>query len=368
MRGQRSLGLVINQIKGLVPERIRNIRPYQVHSARGLIKLDAMENPYPMPAVLKEEWLGYLSAVEINRYPDPSATELKSQIAKVFSVPDELSMVLGNGSDELIQMIVTLVGGPGKTIMAPVPTFSMYELISQVSDSKFVGVALNSQFEIEADHFVEEIRTYNPDCIFLSHPNNPTGNAFSAPAVEKIIAAANGLVIMDEAYFAFSRDSYLPKISGNSNVLIMRTLSKSGLAGLRMGILIGADKWLNELEKVRLPYNINSLTQASAEFCLHHYRVFEQQAEQILRDRSELINQLTARKGISIFPTEANFILFRSEIDAPSIYQGLKDRGVLIRLLHQENTVLHNCLRVTVGTREENQAFLQALDACLLVI
>ena len=355
----------MNNINQWVPERIQALKAYHVLTTDGMVKLDAMENPYPLPPELREAWRTCIGSVDINRYPDAGCTALKRRIRQTFSVPDRTEILLGNGSDELIQILATLVGGPSRCLMAPTPSFSMYALISAVSGSRFVEVPLDANFHIDKKQFIDEIDTHKPACIFLAYPNNPTGNSFPRDFIDQVIEAAPGLVVVDEAYHSFSKKSYLANIPFHPNLLVMRTLSKSGLAGLRLGMLFGFPGWITQLEKVRLPYNINNLTQAGACFCLDNYRAFEEQIAEILTDRRELAAELSKRDHVQPFATDTNFILFRTDIPADDLHQSLRKQGVAIKNLHGSNPLLHNCLRVTVGTADENQRFLKALDRCL---
>jgi histidinol-phosphate aminotransferase len=299
--------------------------------------------------------------VEINRYPDPGADPLRKRIRTVFGVPVESEIILGNGSDELIQMLAILVGGPGRTFLAPSPSFSMYEMISLFTGTGFSAVPLGPDFSLDREATLSAIRETRPACIFLAYPNNPTGNSFDESLIEEIIGESDGLVIVDEAYFSFSGRTFLDRLPRTPNLLVMRTLSKSGLAGLRLGILAGHPDWIAELDKVRLPYNINCLTQAGASFCLDHYEVLEAQGMKIREDRAKLLGQLDVMAGVDAYPSDANFILVRFAMDTEAVFAGLKQRGILVKNLHQPGGPLENCLRLTVGTPDDNAAMVEAL-------
>ena len=355
----------MNLIERLVRPEVRALTAYHVPSAEGLIKLDAMENPYSLPENLRDAWLQKLRNVELNRYPDADAGKLKSKIRAVFDVPDELGLVLGNGSDELIQIVASLVGGPGRGFMAPSPTFSMYEIISIASSTIFNSVPLDKNFEPDETGFLQEIERVNPACIFIAYPNNPTANSFSTQFIESVIKAAPGLVLIDEAYYTFSGKTFLQRLEKYPNMLLMRTLSKSGLAGLRLGMIMGHPEWVQMIEKIRLPYNINCLTQVSAEFCLDHYSVFSEQAAQIVKDRAWLAEQLSQLDATIVYPSDTNFILVRIEQGATSVFEALKNQGILVKNLDPVGGALINCLRLTVGTPNENSRLVEALRACL---
>jgi histidinol-phosphate aminotransferase len=355
-----------DRIRRLVRPEIRALQAYHVPDPGNLIKLDAMENPYRWPEQLQAEWFAELRVVALNRYPDPQAGELKQQLRELMDVPGSAAVILGNGSDELIQMIIQSVAAPGRVIMAPEPTFVMYRQIAAVSGLKFAGVPLRADFTLDVDALLAAIDAQQPAAVFLAYPNNPTGNLFDRDAVEAIIAKAPGLVVVDEAYAPFTDHSFMPALATPGNLLVLRTLSKLGLAGLRLGLLAGPGAWLEEIEKTRLPYNISTVNQLTGTVALRHYDVFAGQAERLRSDREALFARLQEMPGLAVFPSEANFILWRTPPGrADEIFAGLKDRGVLIKNLNGSAAALADCLRVTVGTAEENAAFLAALAECL---
>ncbi len=350
----------------LVKPAIRELQAYQIHEAQGLIKLDAMENPYQWPAQLKERWLQHLQNLSLNRYPDGQARKLKKLVRECFNIPEELSIMFGNGSDELIQIVAMSISGAGKIIMSPEPGFAMYRLISRMLDSQYVSLPLTTDiFDLDISPILKSISEYQPALVFIAYPNNPTGNLFDRESIIKIIEATNGFIVIDEAYQAFSNASFLDLIQQYENLLVLRTLSKSGLAGLRLGYLAGHGEVINELEKVRLPYNINVLSQATAQFILENHEILQEQADNICQDRQKLFEELTSIPGIKVWPSSANFLLFRCVKNANEIYQGLKELGILIKNLHGQHPQLENCLRVTVGTPDENNQFIGALQKLL---
>jgi len=350
----------------LIRPEIRALSAYHVPDPGECVKLDAMENPYHWPDELIGQWLEQLRDVEINRYPDPSARELTAALHEAMQVPAGMQLLLGNGSDELIQMILLSVARPDRVVLAPEPTFVMYRMIAEVVGMRYVGVPLNADFSLDADALFDAVEEHRPAVVFLAYPNNPTGNLFDADAVVELVERAPGLVVVDEAYAPFTDASFMPRLGGFDNLLVLRTVSKMGLAGLRLGLLAGAPRWLGEIDKTRLPYNINVLTQASASFALQHIGVLQQQAQQIRSDRAELAQRLAAIDGLAVYPSEANFILFRTPpAQAGRIFDCLREQGVLIKNLSGAGAALADCLRVTVGTPDENEAFLRALQTCL---
>ena len=361
-----SPGSAIPAIEGWVRPEIRNLKPYHVPDSNDLIKLDAMENPYAWPEPLVEEWLEVLRSVSFNRYPDPGSRKLKRRLCESFAVPDAVDVLLGNGSDELIQMIMLAVTGPERVVLAPEPTFSMYRMIAITAGMKYTGIPLRDDFSLDNDAMLDAIAAYQPAVVFLSYPNNPSGNLFDEDAIGMLIEAAPGLVVVDEAYHAFAGATFMKRLKQYPNLLVLRTLSKMGLAGLRLGLLAGDARWLNEINKVRLPYNINILVQVSAEFALGHQRVFDEQTRQICQDREAMFAQLQKLCGITAYPSRANFILFRVPSGrATEIFESLKSQDVLIKNMHPVGGMLSDCLRVTIGKPDENHAFMDALKVAL---
>jgi histidinol-phosphate aminotransferase len=284
-----------------------------------------------------------------------------------MDIPREMGLLLGNGSDELIQMLALAVARPGRRILSLDPGFVMYRMIALFAGMEYVGVPLRGEdFSLDLPAVLEAMDREQPAVTFLAYPNNPTGNLFHSDAVERLIEAAPGLVVIDEAYAPFTDRSFLPRLAAWPNLLLMRTLSKMGLAGLRLGYLVGLREWLTEIDKTRLPYNINVLTQASAVFALRHKDVLDRQTSRIRAERSRLSAALSALDGVRPFPSEANFLLLRMpDGRAGEIFQSLKARGVLAKNLDGAHLLLADCLRVTVGRPEENDAFLAALGAVL---
>ena len=341
---------------------IRALSAYHVPPAAGLVKLDAMENPWPWPGSLREDWLQVMQTAALNRYPDPAAGALQAALREAMAVPDAAQIMLGNGSDELIQMIIQTVAGPGRVIMAPEPTFVMYRQIATVCGLEFAGVPLADDFSIDRARMLDAMKDLQPAVTFLAYPNNPTGNLFDAGVIRALLEAADGLVVVDEAYAPFADATFISALGEYDNLLVMRTVSKMGLAGLRLGMLAGDPAWLAEIDKTRLPYNIGSLNQLTGVFALQHKPVFDEQAAQIRAARSELAAGLRSIDGITVYPSDANFILFRvAPGRADSLFAGLREAGILIKNLHGSAPALADCLRVTVGQPEENRAFLEAL-------
>lgn len=348
-------------VQRLIRPEIRALHAYHVPDSRGYIKLDAMENPYSLPPALRAEIAQLVASAPVNLYPDPSAAALKRKIAELLALPAGMEVLLGNGSDELIQLLAMALNRPGAALLAVEPSFVMYRMIAAFTGMRYVGVPLREDFSLDLPATLEAIRREQPALVFLAYPNNPTGNLFSAAEVREIIAASPGLVVVDEAYYAFASDSFVSELARHPNLLVMRTFSKLGMAGLRLGFLAGSSDLLQQLDKLRLPYNVGVLPQLVAGKLLEHHEVLLAQAAQIRLDRASLFERLTNIGGVQVYPSEANFLLFRVA-NATAVFESLKQRGILIKNLNGGHPMLADCLRVTVGTPDENDQFIAALQ------
>jgi histidinol-phosphate aminotransferase len=348
-----------------VRDEIRSLAAYHVAPAGGLVKLDAMENPYRLPRSLAEELGRHLAGVAINRYPDPEAPRLKAILRESMAIPEGLEVMLGNGSDEILQIIATAVARPGATMLALEPSFVMYRMSAIAAGMRYVGVSLREDFSLDLPETLAAIERHRPALTWIAYPNNPTGNLFPRESILAIIAASPGLVVLDEAYCAFSGGAtFLGDASAHRNLVVVRTVSKLGLAGLRLGLAAGPRDWLGEFDKIRLPYNVNVLTAAAAEFVLARREILEDQTRRIVEDRARLETGLDALSGVQRFASAANFVLVRVP-DAPRAFEGLRARGILVRILHGSHPLLSNCLRFTVGTADENASLLTALGTAI---
>lgn len=348
----------------LIREEILGMQAYHVSDSAGMVKLDAMENPYRLPAEMRAELGALLADVEINRYPDPTGRELCELLRSKMHVPAGMDLLLGNGSDDLIQMICFALAKPGSVVMYPDPTFVMYKLNAILSGMKPMGVQSNPDFSLDCNAFVAAVREHDPAVVFIAYPNNPTGALFDERNIEEIIRATNGLVVLDEAYHVFAQKSFMPRLPEFPNLVVMRTVSKLGLAGLRLGYLAGAPEWIREFNKVRQAYNVNVLTQAAAGYALRRLDVLEAQAARIRDERKSLRDGLAALPGVTVYPSAANFFLARVS-DGPHSFATLKSQGVLVRNFHGAHPLLSNCLRITVGTPDENRVLLSAMREAL---
>ena len=351
--------------EGLVRDDVRALTAYHVAPAEGLVKLDAMENPYGLPADLREALAKRLARVDVNRYPDPTGARVKASLREAMAIPDRLEILLGNGSDEVLQIVTLALAKPGAAVLSLEPSFVMYRLAALAAGMRYVGVPLRGDFTLDEPAVMKAIETEAPALTWIAYPNNPTGNLFPREAVLRIVAASPGLVAVDEAYYAFSGGaSLLGEVGRHPNLILVRTVSKLGLAGLRLGLAVGTREWIREFEKLRMPYNVSSLDAAAAELLLGHREAFTRQTGAILAERGRLERDLDAIPGVERFASAANFILVRLP-DGPGAFEGLRQRGILVRTFHGSHPLLANCLRLTVGTPDENTRMLEALAAAL---
>ena len=350
---------------------VQSMHAYAVQDARGLVKLDAMENPHCLPPALQAELGQRLAQVAINRYPGARIDELRAALHAHAQPPAGWALMLGNGSDELISLLALACDVPGASILAPLPGFVMYAMSAQLQGLAFHGVPLRADFELDEAAMLQAIERHRPGIVYLAYPNNPTGTLWDAGAIARIIAAQGaqgGLVVMDEAYQPFAARSWMENVraapDAHRHVLILRTLSKFGLAGVRIGYLMGEAALMAELDKVRPPYNVSVLNAECALFALEHAEVFAAQAEDIRAQRALLLQALACLPGVHPFASQANMILVRVP-DAARIFAGMKDAGVLVKNVSKMHPLLAECLRLTVGTAGENRQMLTALQATL---
>jgi histidinol-phosphate aminotransferase len=358
-----------NLIANTIRADVRAINHYHVPDAGGFIKLDAMENPYLLPDELRAELGRRLADVALNRYPAPSYAALKAKICANLGVPAGYDVILGNGSDELIAIIAMACAQQERraVVMAPVPAFVMFERSARFAGMDFVGVPLKSDFTLDKEAMLSAIATHRPSVVFLAYPNNPTGNLYDAADMVEIIDAVgeHGVVVVDEAYEPFAQHSFMARLPEFENLIVMRTLSKLGLAGIRLGYLSAAPALLLQLDKVRPPYNINVMTDAAAQFALEHIDILNRQAAALRAERTNLAAALATLDGVEVFPAAGNFILIRVP-NADDAHAKLVARKVLIKNMSKMHTLLANCLRITVSTPEENSVFFDAMKASLV--
>ena len=363
------------RIQHTIRQDVSSMHAYAIQDSRGLIKLDAMENPFRLSEALQRELGARLGRVAINRYPAQSTADVVAALAKFVALPEGCKLMLGNGSDELIDLLSVACDVPpseasdGKaaTLLAPLPGFVMYRMSAQLRGLNFVGVPLTADFELDEAAMLAAIEQHRPALTYIAYPNNPTANLFDEAIVERIVAAVGrqqGLVVFDEAYQPFASRSWLPRLAEHEHVLVMRTLSKFGLAGVRLGYLCGHAALIDEVDKVRPPYNVSVLNAEATLFALDHADEYARQAALLCAERERLQAAFARMTGVRAYPSEANMILLRVA-DAARTFAGMKSRGVLVKHIAGLHPLLSNCLRLTVGSPEENDAMIRALEASL---
>jgi histidinol-phosphate aminotransferase len=342
----------------LVKEKVQSLKAYHVENIDCEIKLHANENSFPLPPEILKQFEEVFKSTELNRYPDPDCGSLKQTLAKRLDVESE-NLAIGNGSDELIQILLQVFCDPGETVGFPDPTFAMYSIIAQGMGLKSQTHPLDDQWDFKAEPFLDTMKASQARIVFLSYPNNPTGNCFSAPEVQKVIENFSGIVVLDEAYHDFAGKSFLSELPKHNNLIILRSLSKIGLAALRVGYAVADPVIINQIDKVRLPYNSNALSQKLTERLLNHFAPVQKQLDALIKERNGMIRELSKFKSLTVFPSDANFVLFREQ-DANALFKQLMESGILVRNL-SGHPRLKNCLRVTIGTPDENKAFLEKM-------
>jgi histidinol-phosphate aminotransferase len=356
------------RIARTIRDDIQGAAGYAIQPSAGLIKLDAMENPFALPAPLQRELGERLARVALNRYPLGKG-DLAQRLASHFGVPAGCKVIVGNGSDELIDILSLACAKPGASILSPVPAFVMYAMSAQFRGMRFVAVPTTAGFELDEAAMLAAIERDKPALTYVAHPNNPTANLYDEKVVEKVSAAVRahgGLLVMDEAYQPFSSRTWMGKLAraDQDHVLVLRTLSKFGLAGVRLGYLVGRAEVIDQIDKCSPPYNLSALNLEAAHFAIDHVDEFERQAEVLRTQRERLLRELQGLSGVTVFPSEANMILVRVP-DSQRAFDGMKSRGVLVKHIAGLHPLLRNCLRLTVGTADENTAMIRALKESL---
>jgi len=343
---------------------VQGMHGYAVQPSAGFVKVDTMENPFRLPDALRRQLGERLAEVALNRYPAERGDVLRAELARHARMPADCDIMLGNGSDELISLLTLAADVPGNVVMAPLPGFVMYEMSAKLQGLKFVGVPLTPDFELDGPAMLAAVREHQPALLYLAYPNNPTANLWDDDVIDALIEAAPGLVVIDEAYQPFAARDSLARLQRHEHVLLMRTMSKFGLAGVRIGYLMGRRPLIAEIDKLRPPFNVSVLNCEAALFALEHVDEYARQAATIRAERDKLLRELQALPGVEPFPSEANMILARVP-DARRVFEGMRARGVLIKNVSGLHPLLANCVRITIGTPEENPQTLAALYGAL---
>ncbi len=344
--------------------KIERLKAYKTETSEAKVKLSSNELPYDLPETLKRRIAKAVSEIPFNRYPDPYATRLREILAELWQVAPE-NIVLGNGSDELILNLVLAVGEPYEGIVYPIPTFPMYRVSAETVGRPVYEIPLRRDLDLDERKMAETLENYPSALLFISYPNNPTGNLFSREKIEKLKAKV-GLLVSDEAYYDFSGETFLKEaIDPSQNVVVLRTLSKIGLASLRVGALIADEGFVKELFKVKMPFNITYPSQVAAEIVLTEGLEFIREAvSKVISERERLLKELRKMDFVEVFPSKANFFLFKTPFGADEVHKLLLEEGVLVRNISYLPN-LEGCLRVSVGKPEENDIFLEKLEKVL---
>ncbi|MFE2065428.1 MULTISPECIES: histidinol-phosphate transaminase [unclassified Streptomyces] len=351
-----------------VRDELRGKSPYGAPQLDVPVRLNTNENPYPLPEPLVERITERVreAARDLNRYPDRDAVQLRTELAKYLTKTGHHPVGIenvwaANGSNEVIQQLLQTFGGPGRTAIGFEPSYSMHALISRGTGTGWISGPRNADFTLDVEAASAAIAEHKPDVVFITTPNNPTGNAVPPETVlalyEAAQAAKPSMVVVDEAYIEFSHGaSLLPLLEGRPNLVVSRTMSKAfGAAGLRLGYLAADPAVVDAVQLVRLPYHLSAITQATALAALEHTDTLLKYVEQLKAERDRLVGELRAA-GLEVTESDANFVQFGRFEDPHRVWQQILDRGVLVR----DNGV-PGFLRVSAGTPEENDAFLDAV-------
>jgi histidinol-phosphate aminotransferase len=350
-------------LDNLVRPNVKSLKAYHVDNHDCKIKLHANENPFPLPTEILDLISCSFKNFQFNRYPDPGCQQLRKAISTATDIPAQ-NLVVGNGSDELLQLILQVFCEPGDGVAFPDPSFAMYSILAKSMDLKPVPFSLNDQWDFKADSFLEIAEQTKTKVVFFSFPNNPTGNCFSSEEIEKTLDNFQGIVVLDEAYYDFAQKTFKNRLETNNNLIVLRSLSKIGLAALRVGFAAASPLIVEELNKIRLPYNSNSVSQMVANEVLNQFHLIQKQIDLIIQERTHLFEELSKLNEIEVFPSDSNFLLFKTSQNSGEVFQKLAQKDILLRDL-SSHPKLKNCLRVTIGTPDENSNFLQEIEKIL---
>ena len=360
-------GLLKSVLARSIRADVQAMHAYPVQPSSGMVKLDIMENPFRLSEPLQQALGERLGRVALNRYPAERLNDLRAALAAHAQMPEGCDITLGNGSDEIITMLSMACKVQGAVYLAPLPGFVMYAMSAQLQDVRFVGVPLRADFELDGPAMLAAINEHQPNLIYLAYPNNPTGNLWDDAVIEQIIEAAallGALVVMDEAYQPFAARDSMARLKRHAHVLVMRTMSKFGLAGVRIGYLMGREEIIAEVEKLRPPFNVSVLDAEAALFALEHADEYARQAMALREQRERVFAQLQTIPGVQPFPSQGNMILARLP-DAKAVFDAMKSRGVLVKNVSAMHPLLSDCLRITIGQAHENDMMIAALKASL---
>ena len=342
---------------------LEGVVPYDPKYLPAEVMISANENPRPVPAEIQERIARAIAQVDMNRYPDPLANDLRTMIGEAWGYSKDY-VLLGNGGDELLFNIALAWGGPGRTMLTCPPTFSVYEANATLTETDVVAIARKPDFSLDEQAILDRVREGDIDYVIITSPNNPTGGAANIMFIKQLLEATDALVMVDEAYGEFGGESMIPFIDEYPNLLVLKTFSKAySLAGVRLGYIMAQPQVIQEFIKVRQPYSVDAISQAIGEVVYENRSALQPQIDNIIEERDRLAEELAKLPGIKVFPSDANFLLVRIP-DAGRIWQELFDRSILVRDL-SASSGLEDCLRISVGTEQENDRLLDALGDIL---
>lgn len=348
---------VLNILEKFVRPEVRQLVPYEAKYIPELIKLDANENPFPWPAGMREAL--FAQKIAFNRYPDGMAQALKKAVSAYANTSSE-GILVGNGSDELIQLILLTFGGSGRSVIIHPPTFGMYQISARLTNTTIGEVPLLNGLDLDTEKMLKAAQSPEANVVIICNPNNPTGSLFPKEEILKIVRESGKIVVVDEAYAEFSGETLIPEIINYPNLVIMRTFSKAfGMAALRLGYLLGQPETISLINRVRAPFNVNTFTQQAGILALDYVRDYTAQIQQIKAETQKLYEGLAQTPGVTVYPTRANFILFKPS-DPDGWAEALFKKGFLVRNMGNL-PVMGKSLRISAGLPEENQGFLQAI-------
>ncbi len=344
------------------------MKPYDPHEVPYKVKLNANENPYGLPEEIVEEILRKAKNLEYSRYPNANSVKLSETVSSFWGLTRD-NIVIGNGSDELIDYLIKAFSEKGRRVITTAPSFAMYKIYSIVNGANFVQIPLSqSDFSLNEDKILEEAKKEDSSIVFLAYPNAPTGNYFVEDKIIKIIEESGCLVVVDEAYYEFGKKTFVPFISRYDNLVILRTFSKAySIASLRVGYLLSNPEIINEIRKVKSPFNVNTFSQLAAQVVFENKEILKNSIEKIIRERERLTERINEITPFKAHPSQTNFVLVEagSKEDTDLVYDNLSKQGILVQTVSDPIfSSSRYFLRITVGNEEENGILLDGLKSC----
>jgi len=348
---------------------LKELRPYDPHEVPYKVKLNANENPYGLPEEIVKEILKKAKNLKYSRYPNANAQRLSEIVSSSLGLTSD-NIVIGNGSDELIDYIIKAFSEKGRRIITPAPSFAMYKIYSFINNTNFIEIALEQDnFSLEEDKVLEEAKKADSSIIFIAYPNSPTGNYFADDKIIKIIEGSSCLVVVDEAYYEFGGKTFVPLLSRYNNLAILRTFSKAfSIASLRVGYLLANSEIIQEVRKVKSPFNVNSFSQLAAQVVFENKDILKDSMKKVIEEREKSIIRINELLPFKAYPSQTNFILVEvgSKENSDSVYNNLLKQGILVQTIYDSAfSSSRYFLRITVGNKEENDILIRGLKNCL---